>query len=150
MNQEDGSILVLDILGGHAGESSVKLRRQNEISGLSYLWEQAKFDPVKRQLTCHISLKDPQTSQVLKHAFTYHWKLWTIPEVVELLEEAGFADVHIWIRCMIGTGDADAGQDEVENDFEDYQDLASNPTMLSKLSKGWTAFIVAVVSPAAL
>ena len=51
---------------------------------------------------------------------------------------------------MQGTDDADAGQDEVENDFEDYQDLASNPTMLSKLSKGWTAFIVAVVSPVAL
>ena len=36
MNQEDGSILVLDILGGHAGESSVKLRRQNEISGTDF------------------------------------------------------------------------------------------------------------------
>lgn len=35
-------------------------------SGLSYLWEQARYDPVKRQLTCHISLKDPQTSQVRK------------------------------------------------------------------------------------
>ncbi len=34
------------------------------IAGLSYLWEQAKYDPVKRQLTCHISLKNPQTSQV--------------------------------------------------------------------------------------
>ena len=36
MNQEDGSILVLDILGGHAGESSVKLRRQNDISGTDF------------------------------------------------------------------------------------------------------------------
>jgi len=50
MNSEDGSIFLLDMLGGHAG--------------LSYLWEQAKYDPVKRQLTCHISLKNPQTSQV--------------------------------------------------------------------------------------
>ena len=33
-------------------------------SGLSYLWEQARYDPVKRQLTCHISLKDPQSRQV--------------------------------------------------------------------------------------
>jgi len=39
--------------------------------------------------------------QALKHAFTYHWKLWTIPEVSELLQEAGFAEVHIWMRCMI-------------------------------------------------
>jgi hypothetical protein len=39
--------------------------------------------------------------QVIKHAFTYHWKLWTIPEVLEMLQEAGFAEVHVWMRCMI-------------------------------------------------
>jgi len=33
MNSEDGSIFLLDMLGGHAGESSVKLRRQNGITG---------------------------------------------------------------------------------------------------------------------
>ena len=33
MNSEDGSIFLLDILGGHAAESVVKLHRQNEISG---------------------------------------------------------------------------------------------------------------------
>jgi mannose/fructose-specific phosphotransferase system component IIA len=34
MNSEDGSIFLLDMLGGHAGESSIKLRRQNEITGM--------------------------------------------------------------------------------------------------------------------
>ena len=33
MNKEDGSILVLDILGGHAAESSIRLRRTNEVTG---------------------------------------------------------------------------------------------------------------------
>ena len=33
LNSEDGSIFLLDMLGGHAGESSMKLRRQNEITG---------------------------------------------------------------------------------------------------------------------
>ena len=33
MNSADGSIFLLDMLGGHAAESIVKLRRQNEISG---------------------------------------------------------------------------------------------------------------------
>ena len=36
MNSEDGSILLLDMLGGHAGESSVKLLRQNEITGVQH------------------------------------------------------------------------------------------------------------------
>ena len=33
MNSEDGSILLLDMLGGHAGETTIKLPRQNDISG---------------------------------------------------------------------------------------------------------------------
>lgn len=37
----------------------------------------------------------------MKHAFTYHWKLWTIPEILEMLQEAGFTEVHVWMRCMI-------------------------------------------------
>ena len=42
MNTEDGGILLLDMLGGHAGESNAKLRRQNEVTGrlnlLSHLY----------------------------------------------------------------------------------------------------------------
>jgi hypothetical protein len=37
------------------------------------------------------------------------------------------------------------GQDDVENDFEDYEAFANNSAMLSSLSKGWTAYLVAVV-----
>ncbi len=37
------------------------------------------------------------------------------------------------------------GQDDVENDFEDYEAFANDPAMLSRLSKGWTAYLVAVV-----
>lgn len=44
--------------------------------------------------------------QVLKHAFTYHWKMWTIPEILELLREAGFEEVHVWMRCMIVSSSA--------------------------------------------
>ena len=38
-----------------------------------------------------------------------------------------------------------AGQDDIENDFEEYQAIMNNPAMLSSLSKGWTAYLVAVV-----
>ena len=47
----------------------------NCASGLSYLWEQAKYDPVKRHLTCHITLKDPQTGQVSSGTCKTLWQL---------------------------------------------------------------------------
>ena len=33
MNIEDGGIFVLDIMGGHAAETSIQLQRQNEVTG---------------------------------------------------------------------------------------------------------------------
>ncbi len=47
---------------------------------------------------------------------------------------------------MQGTDDsAEDGQDDVENDFEEYESIANNAAMLSRLSKGWTAYLVAVL-----
>ena len=33
--------------------------------------------------------------QVLRRAFRYHWRLWTLPEVREMLTAAGFDDVRL-------------------------------------------------------
>ena len=32
--------------------------------------------------------------QVLRRAFRYHWRLWTLPELREMLLVAGFDDVR--------------------------------------------------------
>ena len=49
-------MLVLDLLGGHAAESTDRLQRRNVVTGSSYLWEQEAFEPVSRQIHCHMSL----------------------------------------------------------------------------------------------
>lgn len=38
--------------------------------------------------------------QVLRRAFRYDWRLWTIPELAEMLEEAGFDSMRAWLRPM--------------------------------------------------
>ena len=48
--------------------------------------------------------------QVLKRAYTYHWRLWTIPEARQMLLAAGFDAVHVWLRPM-RTGDSSASAD---------------------------------------
>ena len=55
----------------------------------------------------------------------------------------------VWIQDAAESPETD-GQDDVENDFEDYEAFASDPAMLSRLSKGWTAYLVAVVQANAL
>ena len=38
--------------------------------------------------------------QMLRRAFQYNWRLWTIPELREMLLAAGFHSVHAWLRPM--------------------------------------------------
>ena len=38
--------------------------------------------------------------QMLRRAFRYDWRLWTVPELREMLLAAGFHDVRAWLRPM--------------------------------------------------
>ena len=33
-------------------------------AGLAYLWEQVRFNPIRRRLTCELTLRDPSTGKV--------------------------------------------------------------------------------------
>jgi hypothetical protein len=38
--------------------------------------------------------------QVLRGAFTYDWRLWTLPDLVEALGEAGYSRVGVWVKPL--------------------------------------------------
>ena len=42
----------------------------------------------------------------MRNAFVYDWRLWTIPELREIMQEAGFVDIHIlWEGTERDTGE---------------------------------------------
>ncbi|BDA43274.1 hypothetical protein COCOBI_04-2860 [Coccomyxa sp. Obi] len=150
-----GGILVMDLLGGHAAESTVSLPRHNEVTGAHFVWEQEGYNPVTRHIRCYIHLRDPATRKVLRRAFRYDWRLWTIPELAEMLEEAGFDGMRAWLRPMKeglddesdeGSCSSESSADE-EADFVEYNSKAFSSKEMDLLSKGWTAFIVGIVAP---
>jgi hypothetical protein len=38
--------------------------------------------------------------QLLRRAFTYNWRLWSVADVAELLREAGFSHVAVWVKQL--------------------------------------------------
>ena len=82
------------------------------------IWEQASFDPLTADYVCHIHFKFADGSK-LKRAFSYHWRLWTMPEIRELLDDAGFSTHHVYWQGTDDDGEA-SGEfflaDEGEND----------------------------------
>jgi SAM-dependent methyltransferase len=88
-----GGILMLDIFGGWEAQALVTETRRKR--GFTYVWEQACFDPISHRTRFHIHFRFRDGSE-LKRAFTYDWRLWTIPEVRELLAEAGFGTTAVY------------------------------------------------------
>ena len=83
---EDG-IFFLDAYGGYDAFREMKETTEND--GFTYIWDQACYDPITGRSRCHIHFRFPDGSRI-KDAFVYEWRLWTLPEIREILEEAGF------------------------------------------------------------
>jgi hypothetical protein len=100
---EDG-ILFLDAFGGP--ESISVQKERTKYDGFTYLWDQASFAPVTNHITCHIHFHFPDGSK-LKRAFTYEWRMWSLPEIRELLLEAGFVKVRVYWEGTDEDGEGD-------------------------------------------
>ena len=94
-------VFFLDAFGGP--DASDVTKEKTKVDGFTYIWEQAQFEPVTGRILCHIHFKFPDGSKI-KRAFTYDWRLWTLPELRELLEEAGFARVRVYWEGDDGEG----------------------------------------------
>jgi SAM-dependent methyltransferase len=86
-------VLVLELFGGSAAMDRGEER--HDLGDVTYRWEQAAFDPLTNDIVCHIHFEFPDGSK-LRRAFTYHWRLWSVPELRDLLREVGFADVRTY------------------------------------------------------
>lgn len=84
----DDGLFVLDIYGG--SDAYEEQEEQTDYGLFTYVWDQHGFDPVSARYICYIHFRFPDGSE-LPRAFRYDWRLWTLPEVRELLAEAGFA-----------------------------------------------------------
>ena len=122
----DGGIFMLDAYGGY--DALRVMREREDLGRFTYIWEQAGYDPVASGTTCHIHFAFPDGSR-LNQAFSYHWRLWTLVELREVLAEAGFkASTVYWQGTDPKTGE---GTDEFK------------PVDQGEADPAWIAYIVA-------
>jgi SAM-dependent methyltransferase len=99
-----GGILVLEMYGGHEAVQEISEEREIGDGEYTYCWEQEWFNPIDHTTRCHISFRFPDKSRI-DRAFTYDWRVWTLPELRELLLEAGFRHVRFYWEDMIDDPD---------------------------------------------
>ena len=122
----DDGVFILDVFGGY--DAFRELKEKTAHDGFTYVWDQASYNPINGDIVCHIHFHFPDKSKIEK-AFTYEWRLWTLPELQELLLEAGFKNVTVYWQ---GT-DEDTG--EGNGVFE--------PAIKGDADPGWISFISA-------
>lgn len=88
-------VFVLDCFGGWESMQEEENARGVD-AGFTYRWEQARFDALTHETLCYIHFDFPDGSSI-ERAFTYDWRLWTVPELRDALLDAGFSKVHaLW------------------------------------------------------
>ncbi len=121
-------IFFLDAYGGPEAQISTTDERECE-GGFTYLWEQASFDPIQNWGVNYIHYQFPDGSE-LRRAFSYAWRIWSVPEIRELLEEAGFSGTEVyWEGTDHHTG-------EGNNVFTRREHARDDPA--------WVAYLVAL------
>ena len=123
---KDEGVFFLDAYGGY--EAPMEIKEPRACEGFTYIWEQASFNPIDSMMTCFIHFEFPDGSR-LDQAFRYHWRLWTLPEIQELLREAGFSTVDVyWEGTDAETGEGDGHY---------------RPATVGDADPGWVCYIVA-------
>ena len=89
----DDGVLFLDAFGGY--EAYQELEEKTKHKGFTYVWEQESYDPVSGHMVCHIHFHFKDGSK-MKKAFSYEWRLYGLPELKEILLDAGFSEVTIY------------------------------------------------------
>jgi SAM-dependent methyltransferase len=126
---QDG-IFFLDAFGGYDTFRLLTEARDiqdPEGDDFTYLWEQAIYEPVTGRLVCHIHFRFSDGSE-WPRAFSYDWRLWTLPEIREVLAEAGFSRVMVYWQGW---------------DAESNPDGVFVPVESGEPDAGWIAYLTA-------
>ena len=95
-------VFFVDIFGGP--ESQKLITDVKKMKNLTYYWECQHFNPFTHDCTFAIHFKDAKGKKH-NNVFTYDWRFWTMPEIRDILIEAGFSKTHVFWESTDSKGD---------------------------------------------
>ncbi len=90
-----GGVFVMDLFGGPGAMQPTRVSRtvvpdDPSLDPYDYVWEQRHYDPTTARIDCRLHFPGRD------NAFRYDWRLWTPPELIDLLRDAGFEQPTLW------------------------------------------------------
>lgn len=136
-NLKKDGLFVMDIYGGtEAVEAKLEPRDVDgftakdgtKVPKFEYIWDQNVYNVIDHHIVNYIHFNVPGFGKI-KKAFTYDWRLWTLPELQELLLEAGFESAEVYLHDWTEDGESD----DIYRRRKYYENAL-----------GWVAYIVGI------
>ncbi len=99
--KKDG-VFILDCFGGSQCFDAIEETTNHR--SFKYFWDQTGFDPVTNRALFHIHFQ-PKGQKKVEQVFTYDWRMWSLPELREILSEVGFKKTHVYWEGTTKSGE---------------------------------------------
>lgn len=129
--EQSNGVFICDTYGGESAYTLGGVHRAHPMPGgklCRYTWEQHQADPTTGMVTNLIHFRVERAGVIefeLDEAFVYEWRLWSIPELRDAMNDAGFTTTQVYTKladAMDEDGNAyvlpvEDGQEELEESY---------------------------------
>jgi hypothetical protein len=129
--ENSGGVFICDTYGGDTAYTLGGVHRAHPMPEgklCRYTWEQHEADPTTGMVTNLIHFRVERAGVIefeLDDAFVYQWRLWSIPELRDAMDDAGFNETLVYTKLADALDDdgnayvlpVEDGQDELEESY---------------------------------
>lgn len=96
-------VFIIDLFGGT--EAFQILEEKKKHKSFTYYWDCQKYNPLTGECLYYIHFK--MKGHKYTKVFVYDWRMWTLPELKDILKDAGFKEVLTFWEGEDGKGGGD-------------------------------------------
>ena len=112
-----GGIFVIDLHGGPESFQELEEETEMDDESFTYVWDQDSINPITGDAVLRIHFRFPDGSE-MTDAFVYDWRLWGLPELSDIMHEAGFSQVDCYWEGTDEDGESGDGVFSISTEGE--------------------------------
>jgi len=97
-----GGVVIIDTYGGATSHTTGSLKRKFKLPDgrtVHYTWQQRAANPITAMVENALHFRVEHKGEIVQDipdGFIYHWRLWTVPELHDAMNEAGLRRIEVF------------------------------------------------------